>query len=153
MVPEEIDRLVELGMEIKLKAMDKYPVVHPLEEDLGFIYGTIIMEPYQETAGGLSSKNVCIFADGQIDRSPTGSGTSGRLALARAQGVLGENDTLINKSIIDTVFEGRIAGPEKVGGYPAVATEVRGSAQIMGFNQFVLEPEDPLAPGFRLSGG
>ncbi len=152
-VPEEIDRLVELGMEIKHKAMEKYRVVHPLEEDLGFIYGTIIMEPYRETEAGLVSKNVCIFADGQIDRSPTGSGTSGRLALARAQGLIEENEILINKSVIDTVFEGRITGAARVGEYEAVTTEVSGSARIMGFHQFVLEPDDPLPHGFRLGGG
>ena len=152
-VPEQIDRLTALGREIKLKAMEKYPVVHPLEEDLGFIYGTIIMAPYEETASGLVSKNVCIFADGQIDRSPTGSGTSGRLALAHDQGLIGPGQTLVNKSIIDTVFKGRIIGPDKAGERPALATEVSGSAQIMGFHQFVLEPDDPLALGFRLGGG
>lgn len=152
-VPDNVERLVQVGMEIKRKAMAKYPVSHPADPDLGFIYGTIITEGYQQTDRGIESKNICIFADGQIDRSPTGSGTSGRLALMAEAGIIQPGQTFINKSIIETEFSGLVLGPAQVGDKPAVRTLVGGTAQVMGFNQLVLEPDDPLPEGFRLGGG
>ena len=153
---EQIDRLVELGEEIKHRVMEQMEVVHPLEPDLCGIYGTIICEPTvpsPEGEGGLVSKNVCIFADAQIDRSPTGTGTSGRLALLHDRGLLGPGMIFTNKSVIDTVFWGRVKETCRVGDFEAVITEVGGEAHIMGFHQFVLEPKDPLALGFRITGG
>ena len=151
--PEQIDRLVALGTEIKHKVMAAITVIHPLEPDLRDIYGTIICEPVRETPEGLETKNVCIFADAQIDRSPTGTGTSGRLALLRRQGLIEPGTRLINRSVVDTVFWGRVTKDEIVRDLPAVRTEVGGAAHIMGFHQFVLEPDDPLPAGFRLTGG
>jgi len=150
---ERVEELARLGMEIKRQAMEAVRVVHPLEEDLGFIYGTIICEEPNPRPGGLESRNVTIFAEGQIDRSPTGSGTSGRLALLHAQGLIEEGATLINRSIIDTSFWGKIIGFDLVGGQAAVRTEIGGTAQMTGFHRFVLEPDDPLPVGFRLGGG
>jgi len=152
-VPEQIDRLVALGEELKHKVTAQMEIVHPLEPGLRSLYGTIICEPIEKTASGVASKNVCIFADAQIDRSPTGTGTSGRLAQLYAQGHIGKDDRFENRSVIDTLFRGRITGFEKVGGFDAVITEVSGSAHIMSFNQFVLEPDDPLPEGLRITGG
>jgi proline racemase len=152
-VPDQIDRLVALGEELKAKVGAQIRVAHPDNPDLGFIYGTIITAPCESRPEGIVSRNVNIFGAGQIDRSPTGSGTSGRLALMFAQGRIRPGQTLVNRSIIDTAFTGRITGLTKVGPYEAVATEVGGQAQIMGFHQFVLEPGDPLPRGFRITGG
>jgi len=151
--PSRMDELVKRGMEIKYKVMDRMSVVHPLEPDLNGIYGTIITGPVRPVAGGLDSNNVCIFADAQIDRSPTGTGTSARMALLRDKGIMSDGMTLTNRSIIDTVFTGRIKGLTRVGGFDAVIPEVRGMAYISGFNQLVLEPDDPLPEGFRITGG
>ena len=152
-VPDQIDRLVVLGEEIKRKVMAAMSIVHPLEPDLEGIYGTIICEDLARTDAGVETRNVTIFADAQIDRSPTGTGTSGRLALLYAKGLIGQDERLINRSIIDTVFWGRVKGADRVGGFPAVLTEVGGAAHISGFHQFVLEPDDPLPKGFRIVGG
>ena len=152
-VPAQIDRLVALGEELKHKVMDRMEVVHPLEPGLRGIYGTIICEAPREVSGGIETKNICIFADAQIDRSPTGTGTSGRLAQLYARGAIKKGERLTNRSVIDTVFWGRIKGFNKVGGLDAVITEVGGEAHIMGFNQFVLEPNDPLPEGLRITGG
>ncbi|MEW6624042.1 MAG: proline racemase family protein [Bacillota bacterium] len=153
-IPEQTDFLVKLGMEIKYQVMEMMEVVHPLEPELQGIYGTIITEDVVDDEGGnLVSKNVTIFADAQIDRSPTGTGTSARVALLHKKGVLQEGMVLKNKSIINTVFEGWIKELTKVHTFDAVVPEVSGTAQIMGFNQFVLEPDDPLPEGFRITGG
>jgi proline racemase len=151
--PEQIDRLVALGEELKHKVMVAMKVVHPLEPGLHGIYGTIICEPAVKTPAGVETKNVCIFADAQIDRSPTGTGTSGRLAQLYARGEIKEGERLINRSVIDTIFTGMIKSLTRVGGLEGVITEVGGAAHIMGFHQFVLEPGDPLPEGLRITGG
>ena len=149
---DRAEELVRLGMEIKRTALKGVQPVHPLEEELGFFYGTIISEDLSPRPGGFESRSVTIFADGQIDRSPTGSGVSSRLALLHAQGRLEEGATLISRSIIDTSFWGRIVGFDQIGSQAAVRTEVGGTAQMTGFHRFVLEPDDPLPVGFRLDG-
>jgi proline racemase len=140
-------------MEIKYAVMKNMQVEHPLEPRITGIYGTIFTSPLQQTVFGLHSKNVCIFANGQIDRSPTGTGTAGRVALLHHKGLFKEGMTLQNDSIIDTVMTGRIAGLTKLAHFPAVIPIVGGTAHIMGFNQLVLDPEDPLPQGFRITGG
>jgi len=151
--PKIIGRLVELGMKIKYKVIDSMEIVHPIQKDLNSIYGTIFTGPLVKNKDKIVLKNVCIFADGQIDRSPTGTGTGGRIALLSQKGILKKGMTLINKSIVDTVFEGKIIEFAKVRDFPAVIPEVSGTANITGFNQLVLEPDDPLPEGFRLIGG
>ena len=151
--PGIVQHLVELGMKIKYKVIDSLNVVHPLEKNLNSIYGTIFTGPEEKHDNKIISRNLCIFADSQIDRSPTGTGTGGRVALLSHKGLFKKGMTLVNKSIINTVFEGRIASFTKVQNIPAVVTEVSGNANISGFNQLVLEPDDPLPEGFRLIGG
>jgi len=148
-----MEALVKRGMEIKYAVMKVLQVVHPLEPRISGIYGTIFTAPVRETPFGLHSKNVCIFADGQIDRSPTGTGTSARVALLHHQGLLKEGMILQNDSIIDTPMTGRIKGFTRIAGYDAVITVVGGTAHICGFNQLVLDPTDPLPEGFRITGG
>lgn len=151
--PENVEKLVKKGMEIKYKVMAAMDVVHPLQQGLNGIYGTIFMEPLRRDGKTLISKNICIFADGQIDRSPTGTGTAGRVALHYHKGEMKEEDILINYSIIDTLMESKIVGHSDVAGIRAVVPEVCGSAYITGFNQLVIDPEDPLPEGFRIVGG
>ncbi|MDP4158808.1 MAG: proline racemase family protein [Bacillota bacterium] len=149
--PENTQKLVNIGMEIKHKVMASMEFNHPTS-GVNWLYGTIFFETPVRDGDKLMTKNVCIFAEGQVDRSPTGTGTGGRVALHYHKGELRKEDTLVNYSIIDTPFEGRLVEETKVGDYDAVITEVSGTAQIVGFNQLVLDPKDPLPEGFRIIG-
>ena len=149
--PENTERLVKLGMEIKNKVRSAMEFNHPTS-GVNWLYGTIFYETPVRDGAKLISKNICIFAEGQVDRSPTGTGTGGRIALHYHKGELTKEDILINNSIINTPFEGKLLAETKVGDYPAVLTEVSGTAHITGFNQLVLDPQDPLPEGFRIIG-
>ena len=151
--PENSETLAKLGKEIKRKVWaDEGEFHHPIEKGITWLYGTIICDPIQREGKTLISNNVCIFAEGQIDRCPTGTGTGGRTALLVHKGIMKDGDLLINKSIIDTPFESKVVEHVKVGEYPAVITEVSGTAYITGFNNLVLDPDDPLPEGFRICG-
>jgi trans-L-3-hydroxyproline dehydratase len=146
---EEVHSLVEKGMAIKRAVMDSRPLAHPFEKDLSFLYGTIFIAP-SKTAE-TDSCNVCIFADGQVDRSPTGTGVSGRLAIHHARGEISINQPMIIESIIGSRFIGRIIKVTTFGPYDAVVAEVEGRAHITGRHEFLLDPDDPLMHGFILS--
>lgn len=152
MFPENAEVFVKKGMEIKHKVMDAMDVVHPLEPGLNGIYGTIFYTPLKREGSNLITKNICIFADGQIDRSPTGTGTGARVALHYFKGEMKEEDIIVNYSIIDTIMTGKIVRFAEVGPFEAVVPEISGRAYISGFNQIVLDPEDPLPEGFRIIG-
>src|SRR5437867_9428533 len=97
-VAEEFRKLIETGMAVKRAVMDSLEIRHPFEKDLGFLYGTIIHgKPHSED---INSRNVCIFAEGEVDRSPTGTGVSGRVALEHAKGSLGVGDPFVIESLI-----------------------------------------------------
>jgi len=146
--PEAYRTLIEKGRAIKQAVMESLPVVHPFEEDLNFLYGTIFIGPPQ--VQGAHSRHVCIFAEGEVDRSPTGTGVSGRLALLRARGEIDLNEPIVIESIIGTRFTGRIIETTSFGPHPAVIPEVEGSAYITGRHEFLIDPEDPLREGFIL---
>jgi proline racemase len=128
-------------------------VVHPEEPELHGIYGIIWWQD-EPTAPGddaaLTQRNVTVFADGEVDRSPCGSGTSARLALLHAAGRIRNGETLRHRSIVDSVFAGRVTGEAVIAGRPAVITEVEGTAHIAGRSHFALDPADPLGTGFLL---
>ncbi|WP_229775441.1 proline racemase family protein [Anaerosalibacter bizertensis] len=149
--PKNAEELVRIGMEIKNKVTAKMEFKHPTS-GVNWLYGTIFYEPLIRNGKKLYTKNICIFAEGQIDRSPTGTGTGGRVALHYSKGEMNKEDILINNSVIDTTMKAKIIEDTKVGEYDAVITEVSGTAYISGFNQLVLDPEDPLPEGFRISG-
>lgn len=147
--PEDLNELIALGREIKASIEASQEVVHPLESELRDIYGVIFFEEVSE-GPPLTHRNVAIFADGEVDRSPTGSGTSARLALLDASGRLPRGDEYRNLSIIDTEFRGRVTDAARVGDLNAVITEVEGSASLTGYHHFVLEPDDAVGTGFLL---
>ena len=147
-VPEEFRKLIEAGMAVKRAVMDSLEIKHPFEEDLGFLYGTIIDgPPLGESA---NSRNVCIFAEGEVDRSPTGTGVSGRVALEHAKGRLSVGEPFVVESLIGTRFTGRVVRETTFGEYAAVAPEVEGSAYITGRHEFLISADDPLRDGFIL---
>ena len=144
----DLPALIELGREIKRAVEDSHEIVHPDEPQLRDVYGVIFFA--DEGGDPLVHRNVAVFADGEVDRSPCGSGTSARLAVLHRQGLLAVGDLLVHRSIVGTEFDGRIVEETEVAGRPAVVTEVAGSAHLTGRHEFVLEPDDPLGAGFLL---
>jgi len=147
-VGEQFRELIEAGMRVKRAVMDSIKISHPFEDDLGFLYGTIINGPPESDAA--DSRNVCIFAEGEVDRSPTGTGVSGRVALEHAKANLAVGKPFVIESLIGTRFTGRVVRETTFGGHPAIVPEVSGSAWITGRNEFVIAPDDPLKDGFIL---
>jgi proline racemase len=144
----ELPRLIELGRELKRSLESWQELVHPLEPELRDLYGVIFWQ--EEGEQPLTQRNVTIFADGEVDRSPCGSGTSARLAILDRSGRLPRGEELRHLSIVDTEFRGRVVGDAEVAGIPAVVTEVEGSAYRTGEHVFTLDSDDPLADGFLL---
>jgi len=146
--PDDFSALVEKGMAIKRAIMDSRPIPHPFEEDLSFLYGTIFIGPPEHPDA--HSSNFCVFAEGEVDRCPTGTGVSGRLAIHHARGEIGIGDTITIESIIRSRFTGRVIQATRFGPYDAVIPEVEGSARITGRHGFTIDPDDPLKHGFIL---
>ncbi len=147
--PRELPRLIELGRAVKAELEAESEIVHPLEPELRDVYGVIFWQ-HESDGPPFTQRNVTVFADGEVDRSPCGSGTSARLALLAAEGRLGVGDELLHRSIVGSEFRARIVAETEVAGIPAVVTEVEGSAHLTGRHEFVLEPQDELGLGFLL---
>ena len=145
-VPENASLLTGLGMEIKRAVEKEVEVVHPGEPELRGVYGTIISDP--PSSAGAQGRNITIYAEGAVDRSPCGTGTSAKLACLYADQRIGINQPYVHESVIDTTFTGRVLAETKVGPYPAVETEIAGRGFLTGLHQFVVDPEDPTASGF-----
>jgi len=143
----DLPTLIALERELRPALERSIRVVHPDEPDLEGIYGVIFWEAIEPG----EQRNVTVFADGEIDRSPCGSGTSARLAVLHARGQLATGLRFRHRSIVDSVFEAWVVddGPA-VGGHPSVITEVEGSAYRTGEAIFSLDPRDPLGTGFLL---
>lgn len=141
-------QLIDVGMRIKKAVMMSLPIAHPFEKDLGFLYGTIIVGPPHDPQH--HSRNVCIFADGEVDRSPTGTGVSARVALHHARGEIKMNQPIVIESILGTCFTGEVVETTKFGPYDAVIPKVTGTAHITGRNEWLIDPADPLRQGFIL---
>jgi len=145
--PKEVTRLIELGREIKAALEAGHEIVHPQQAELRDVYGVIFWQ--DEGDDPLTQRNVTVFADGEVDRSPCGSGTSARLALLDG-GRLPRGAELRHRSIVGSEFTGRVVADADVDGRPAVITEVEGTAYRTGRAAFVLDPDDPLGEGFLL---
>jgi proline racemase len=146
--PRDFRRLIEKGMTIKRAVMERRPIPHPFEPELSFLYGTIFIGPPEQA--GSHSRNVCIFAEGEVDRCPTGTGVSARLAIHHARGEISVGERIVIESIIGTRFAGQVVETTTFGPHPAVIPEVEGSAHITGRHEFLIDPEDPLRRGFVL---
>jgi trans-L-3-hydroxyproline dehydratase len=143
---DNAEALIRFGAEVKAAANAAYPVVHPDIPELDHIYGTIIHgDPHDPAA---TQANACIFADRQLDRSPTGSGTAGRIALLYAKGLIGPGEVLINESVIGTVMTARVLRELRLGAFDAVVPEVSGSAHVYGEATWMLDRHDPMRHGF-----
>ncbi len=148
MTPARLPDLRRVGMEIKHAVEAAATVVHPLDKDLNGIYGTIFTGPPER--GDADLRNVTIFADAEVDRSPCGTGTSAVMAVVDAMGLMPAGRPFGHESLIGTLFKGRVTGRTHVGDVDAILPELEGSAWITGEHVFLVEDEDPLRGGFRL---
>ena len=146
--PQHLHELVQVGREIKAALLQRDEVRHPTDDRLSDVYGTIWFDELEPgAAGAVRQRNCTVFADGEVDRSPCGSGTSARLALLHATGQLQVGQTLEHFSIVGSRFLGSVVGVNDAG---AVLTEIEGIAHRTGEHSFTLDPLDVLGLGFQL---
>ena len=149
-VPEDLPRLTAFGREVKWALDAAACARHPEDTRLSGVYGTIWWEDLPPEGPDPAQRNVTVFADGEVDRSPCGSGTSARLALLADAGALPVGRRLLHESIVGSRFLGRVVDAAEVAGRSAVVTEVEGRAHPTGSHTFVLEETDELGLGFQL---
>ncbi len=149
--PEQTEQLVVAGEAIKAVINATLPIKHPVEADLSFLYGTILTDTPEDPAH--HSRNICVFANGEVDRSPTGTGVSARLALHHAKGEIVEGQQIVIESILGakSAFRGRVVERTQAGSHAAIVPEVCGSAYIVGRNEWIIDPRDALGQGFLVS--
>jgi proline racemase len=146
--PEDFRTLIDVGMRVKRAVMDSLSIRHPFEQDLGFLYGTIIVGEARDPSH--HSRNVCIFAEGEVDRSPTGTGVSARAALLFDRREIGVGQPFAVESILGTTFTGEVVRTVRFGPHDAVIPRVSGSSYVTGRGELLLDPSDPLRHGFIL---
>ena len=150
-VPIDGARLPELrvlGMAIAREVERLRRVVHPIDGGLEGIYGTIFTAPALLPDAHL--RNVTIFADAEVDRSPCGTGTAAVMAVLNDMGLLLDDLPFVHESIVGTTFSGRVVDRVQVGDRAAIVPEIEGSAWITGEHTFLIDGDDPLKAGFRL---
>src|SRR4051812_43112991 len=145
-VPGEARALADLGEAIRPHVNEQVEIAHPLEPALGHLSFVVFVAPPR--VGG-DARHATIVSPGRLDRAPTGTATSARVAVLCARGEMGE--AYVAESVIDTKFTGRVVGRTQVGSLDAVVPSITGRAWITGFHQLVVDPTDPLGSGFKLS--
>jgi proline racemase len=148
LTPDRLPALIDAGRRIKAAVMSALEITHPFEPELSFLYGTIFTAKAHHP--DRHSRNVCIFADGEVDRSPTGTGVSARAALHHARGELATGRTITIESIVGSTMTVEAVATTIFGPYPAVIPEVGGCAYFTGRNELWMDPEDPFRKGFFL---
>jgi trans-L-3-hydroxyproline dehydratase len=146
--PAHLPELRRVGMDIKEAIEAALTIVHPLDPGLTGIYGTIFTGPPSDETADL--RNVTVFANAEVDRSPCGTGTAAVMAVIDAMGLLGTDRPFVHESLIGTRFNGRVASRTQVGDYQAIVPEIEGSAWITGEHTFLIDDRDPLREGFRI---
>jgi proline racemase len=148
--PEHYTDLIGVGREVKRALEGAGFGRHPSDDRLSGVYGVILFDDLGDLPDGPHQRNVTVFADGEVDRSPCGSGTSARAAVLAADGRLDDGRVLRHDSIVGTTFEARVVERVRAEGLDAVVSEVEGTAFRTGEHRFVLDPRDPLGTGFVL---
>ena len=141
--------LVDAASAVTEAAKMQVPLSHPDDPDLAFLYGTILTDgadAYVEEP----SANICVFAAREVDRSPTGSGVTARIAVQHARGLIGLGQTRRFESVTGAIFTGKAVEKTRAGGFEAVTVEVGGKAHYTGRASFILEPGDEIGKGFLL---
>jgi proline racemase len=147
LVPANSHRLISLGMAVIEAANQAFSVRHPERPEVATVDVT---EFYAEDSGGHSGRNVVIYGESHMDRSPCGTGTTAKMTLLHHRGRLAPGEIYKNASPLGTVFEGRVIETVSVGEFNGIVAQIRGNAQITGFHQFVVDPRDPFQQGFLL---
>ncbi len=147
LLPRFAGRLTEVGMAIKEAVSKTDTIKHPVEPELSFLYGTVFVGP---AGAGAACRQVCIFAESQLDRCPTGTGVSAHLALRHARRQVEPGQDLVVESILGTRFVGRIDAVVDLASQVAVIPEIRGTAYLTGKHEFFIDPDDPLRSGFLI---
>jgi trans-L-3-hydroxyproline dehydratase len=147
---ENLRPLTDIAEAIKRAVNNSIDIEHPGDPDLGFLYGVILTGPPEDAAH--HSRNLCVFADAEVDRSPTGTGVSARLAVHHARGEIALGERIVIESILGkaSAFGGCVVETARVGPHAAVVPEVSGSATIVGRSTFIIDPGDELGRGFFL---
>ncbi|MYU15747.1 proline racemase [Streptomyces sp. SID8361] len=149
--PESLAALITVGREVKWALNDHQAAQHPDDLRLSGVYGTILFEEAGPANGpDVHQRNVTVFADGEVDRSPCGSGTCARVAVLAADGRLAPGARLVHDSVVGSRFVARVLGTVDAGGRSAVLPEVSGMGYRTGEHTFHVDPHDPLVPGFVL---
>ena len=142
-------QIIKTGMNIKYAVMENSnKIKHPFEPDLSFLYGTIFIS--QKSSASADNRNVCVFANGEVDRSPTGSGVSGRMAIHHARNEIEIGEKMKIESIVGSIFTGSVIEEIDFGPFKAIIPEVEGEAFITGQHTFLIDPDDPYKEGFFL---
>ena len=149
--PGEALALAEIGMRITAAADAQIGFSHPENPDWDHFSFCAFAGPVTGEGGRLTGRSAVAIRPGKIDRSPTGTAISARMAVMHAKGMMKEGDTFEGVSLIGSRFTGRIAGVTRVGDRPAIVPQISGRAWITGTHQLMLDPDDPWPGGYRLS--
>lgn len=150
-VPAEARSMAEAGVEITAAANEQLGFVHPENEEIRKISFCQFTRPVAVESGQRTGKNAVAIRPGKIDRSPTGTGVSARLAVLHARGEAHVGDTLIARSILDSEFLGRIESETRVGDRTAILPSITGRAWRTGTRRLTLDPDDPWPAGYLLA--
>jgi trans-L-3-hydroxyproline dehydratase len=148
LTPNNYRKLIDKGMEIKHAVMAQQAIEHPFEQDLSFLYGTIFIDDSPNP--NYQSRNVCIFADGEVDRSATGSGVSGRAAIHYARNEIQQGEIVEIESITGSTMTVSVQSIVQYGDYSAIIPRVSGNAWVHGFSEFTFDDSDIFENGFFL---
>jgi proline racemase len=151
LTPDEASDLCDLGQRVKTAAAEQIPVTHPENPEFAGITQTEFVGPLGRADGALTSRNAVVVSPGRLDRSPCGTGTSARLAVLKAQGLIDVGEPFIHESVIGSKFGARIDRMSTVGPYDAVIPRISGQAYITEISQVGLDPADPFPTGYKLS--
>ncbi|HEY7625677.1 MAG TPA: proline racemase family protein [Ilumatobacteraceae bacterium] len=150
-VPDEARDIAVLGERIRLAARRQHDVVHPELADISGVSIVQFAGPLTQEGNRVRARNTCIVSPGRSDRSPTGTGTTARMAALHARGALHVGGGLTHESIIGSSFHGTIVGETTVGRFPAIEATIRGRAWITGLHQYFVDADDPWPSGYVLS--
>jgi proline racemase len=146
--PRRVPELRRIATDLKGALEAELRIQHPLEPGLKDLYGVIFTGPPNDPEAHL--RNLTVFADAEVDRSPCGTGTAAVMAVLDAMGLLPPDGPFVHESVIGTLFRGRIERRTQIGELPAIVPEIEGSAWITGEHTFLIDDEDPLRDGFRI---
>ncbi len=140
-----VEELVRAAKALSDVVREEGGLSHPDNPELAELYGSILTDGRD---GEDASANICVFADAQVDRSPTGSGVTARMAIRYARGQVSIGDERTFESVVGSRMTGMVVAETTLGRYPAVTVEVAGKAYYTGRSSFIVEPDDPFGTGF-----